>query len=68
MIYKILQLSSTTSTTEYWQFVNDINATVYSTTDLIILEAKLKELMITIPISKLKVVSEINFTDDLIFT
>ena len=67
MIYKILQLSSTTSTSEYWQFVNDTNATVYSTTDLIILEAKLKELMITIPISKLKVVSEINFTDDLIF-
>lgn len=67
MIYKILQLSSTTSTTEYWQFVSDANATVYSTTDLIILEAKLKELMITIPISKLKVVSEINFTDDLIF-
>ena len=66
MIYKILQKISS-STDEYWKFVMDANNVEFSTDDIVLLEAKLKEIMVNIPISKLKVVSETLFTDDLIF-
>ena len=66
MTYKILKKVDS-STNTYWQFVFDANNVEYSTTDLVVLEAKLKELLQTIPIANLKVVTEIAFTDDLIF-
>ena len=66
MTYKILQQISTTSI-EYFQFVQ-ANDEDYSTTDLIVLEAKLLELMATIPKSKLRIISEHSFSDDLTIT
>lgn len=67
-MYKILQLvSNSTSTTDYWSFVLDINNAVYSTDDIIVLEDKLKEILVTVPISKLKVVTETDFAEDLLF-
>ena len=66
MTYKILQQISTT-TTEYFQFIQ-VNGADYSTTDLVVLEAKLLELLETIPKSKLKIISEHSFSDDLIIT
>jgi len=66
MTYKILKKVES-STNTYWQFVLDSNNAEYSTTDIIVLEAKLKELLQTIPIANLKVISELVFTDDLIF-
>lgn len=70
MIYKIMQLSSTSSNVDYWTFikVDDTSTTIFTATILDDVETKLKSLMTTIPISKLKVVTEISFTDDLIFT
>jgi len=70
MTYKILQLSSTSSNIEYWNFIkmDETSTTDYSTTSLDELEVKLKILLKSVPITKLKVVSEILFTDDLIFT
>jgi hypothetical protein len=67
MNYKIMKLISTSNDVSYWQFVLNSDNTEYETTDLVVLENKLLEILQEIPISKLKVVSEISFTDDLIF-
>ena len=69
MIYKIMT-STSNGANEYWSFVkvDETSTTVFSSTILDDVEAKLKELMKSIPITKLKVVTEIDFTSDLIFT
>ena len=68
MIYKIMT-SISNGTNEYWTFikVDSTSTTDFSSTVLDDVETKLKELMTTIPISKLKVVTEITFTSDLVF-
>jgi hypothetical protein len=68
MTYKIMT-STSNGTNEYWSFVkvDETSTTDFSSTVLDDVEAKLKELMTTIPITKLKVVTEIVFTSDLIF-
>lgn len=66
MTYKILKMVSS-STTEYWQFVINTDGSVYSTTDLVVLEAKLKEILVNTVIGKIKVINEVEFTEDLIF-
>ena len=70
MTYKIMQLSSTNATTEYWSFVkvDATSTTDFSSTILDEVEAKLKSLMETIPIKNLKVITEVAFTSDLIFS
>ncbi|MDF2952364.1 MAG: hypothetical protein K0S18_1947 [Anaerocolumna sp.] len=65
MIYKIIKLISNANLVNYWQFVLNADNTEYSTTDLAVLESKLLELMTDIPLSKLKVVTELSVTDDL---
>lgn len=68
MIYKIMT-STSNGTNEYWSFVkvDETSTTDFSTAVLDDVETKLKELMKTVPITKLKVVTEIAFTSDLIF-
>lgn len=68
MTYKIMT-STSNGTNEYWSFVKvDYTSTTdFSSTVLDDVEIKLKELLTTIPITKLKVVTEIAFTSDLIF-
>ena len=70
MTYKIMQLSSTSSSTDYWTFVkvDSTSTTDFSSTSLDDVETRLKTLLQTTPIAKLKVVSETSFTDDLIFS
>lgn len=68
MTYKIMKLASTSNSVSYWQFVLNADNTEFSTTDLVVLETKLLELLEDTPIGKLKVVNEVNFTDDLLFT
>ena len=65
MIYKIMKLSSSSNSVNYWTFVLNADNTEYSTTDLVVLEAKLLEIMEDLPLSKLKIVSEHIVTDDL---
>lgn len=68
MTYKIMT-STSNGTNEYWSFVKvDVtSSTDFSSTILDDVETKLKELMKSIPITRLKVVTEIDFTSDLIF-
>lgn len=70
MTYKIMTLSSTSNEINYWNFVkvDATSVTDFTATTLDDVETRLKTLMTTIPISKLKVVSEVAFTDDLIFS
>lgn len=70
MTYKIMQLSSSNASGEYWTFVkvDSTSTTVFNTTSLDDVETKLKELMATIPIANLKVITEVAFTNDLIFS
>lgn len=70
MIYKIMTLSNTSNNIDYWNFVKVDNASVtdFTAATLDDVEVKLKTLMTNIPISKLKVVTEVSFTDDLIFS
>lgn len=69
MTYKILQLSSSNPSGEYWSFVkvDATSKTDFSSANLDDVEEKLKSLMETIPITKLKVITEVAFTSDLIF-
>lgn len=69
MIYKIMT-STSNGTNEYWSFikVDSTSTTIFSSTNLSDVESKLKDLMDSIPIVKLKVVTEISFTSDLVFT
>ena len=67
MNYKIMKLATVSNDVNYWQFVLNADNTEYTTTDLVVLESKLLELLEDTPISKLKVVNEVGFTDDLIF-
>lgn len=68
MTYKIMT-STSNGTNEYWSFVkvDETSTTVFSSTVLDDVEAKLKELLESTPVAKLKVVTEIDFTSDLIF-
>ncbi|WP_313069793.1 hypothetical protein [Lacrimispora sp.] len=68
MTYKIMT-STSNGTNEYWSFVkvDSTSTTDFSSTVLDDVEAKLKELMKSIPITKIKVITEIAFTSDLIF-
>lgn len=68
MTYKIMT-STSNGTNEYWSFVkvDSTSSTDFSSTILDDVETKLKELMKSIPITRLKVVTEIDFTSDLIF-
>nr|WP_024835424.1 hypothetical protein [Clostridium sp. 12(A)] len=68
MTYKIMT-STSNGAYEYWSFVkvDETSTTDFSSTVLDDVETKLKELMKTIPITKLKVVTEIAFTSDLVF-
>lgn len=68
MIYKIMT-STSNGANEYWSFirVDSTSSTIFSSTNLSDVESKLKDLMESIPITKLKVVTEIAFTSDLIF-
>lgn len=68
MTYKIMT-STSNGTNEYWSFtkVDETSTTDFSSAVLDDVEAKLKELMKTIPITKLKVITEITFTSDLVF-
>lgn len=65
-----MQLSSSNSTAEYWSFVkvDATSTTDFSSTSLDEVEAKLKSLMETIPIKNLKVITEVAFMGDLIFS
>lgn len=65
MSYKILK-QETTIPVIYWTFVLDSNGVIFETEDLAVLEAKLKEISVTVPCSKLKIVSEIGFDADFI--
>ena len=67
MNYKIMKLASASNNVDYWQFILNADNSEYETTDLVVLEDKLLKLLEDIPISKLKVVTEIQFEDDLIF-
>ena len=67
MNYKIMKLATVSNDVNYWQFVLNADNTEYETTDLVVLETKLLEILEEVPISKLKVVTEISFEDDLIF-
>ena len=68
MTYKIMT-STSNGTNEYWSFVkvDETSTTVFSSTVLDDVEVKLKELLESTPVAKLKVVTEIDFTNDLIF-
>ena len=66
MAYNILKLV-TISPLEYWTFVLDSNNTTFVTTDLVVLEAKLKELSANISPSNLKIVTQIDFEIDFVF-
>ena len=68
MNYKIMKLASNSNNVSYWQFVLNADNSEYTTTDLVVLETKLLEILEEVPISKLKVVTEISFEDDLIFS
>lgn len=68
MNYKIMKLATVSNDVNYWQFVLNADNTEYTTTDLVVLETKLLEILEEVPISKLKVVTEISFEDDLIFS
>ena len=65
MTYYIQQIANTSNDVNYWTYVLDANGNEYSTTDLVILESKLLELMENIPKSKLQVISKYTITDDL---
>ena len=65
MNYKIMILASNSSGVNFWQFVLNADNTEYATTDLVVLETKLLEILEETPISKLKVISELSITDDL---
>jgi len=69
MTYKIMVSSSTDTAMEYWTFVkvDETSKTVFSSKNLDDVEVKLKSLMETVPITKLKVITEVAFTSDLIF-
>lgn len=69
MTYKILQLISSNNGIDYWTFVkvDSTSTTDFSSAILDEVETKLKDLLKEILISKLKIVSETGFTDDLIF-
>ena len=67
MNYKILKLVSNSNGVDFWQFILNADNTEYATTDLVVLETKLLEILEEIAISKIEVVTEVNFTDDLIF-
>lgn len=67
MAYNILQKIESTSA-EYWKFVVDTNNNVVSNDNLDIIENKLKELNMAVPNSYLKVVSELTFDNDYIFS
>ena len=66
MKYKIMKLANSISV-EYWQFVTNADGTEYVAEDLVALEVKMIEILKDIPISKLKVVSELAVTEDLNF-
>ena len=67
MNYKIMKIATVSNDVNYWQFILNADNSEYETTDLVVLEDKLLKLLEDIPISKLKVVTEISFEDDLIF-
>lgn len=69
MIYKIMQLANSSNGIDYWTFVkvDKTSTTDYSSTSLDEVEVKLKELQKTILLDNLKVITEIGFTNDLIF-
>ena len=64
-MYKILMLHATNNSSNYWQFILNADNSEYETTDLVVLETKLLEILEEVPISKLKVVTEHIVTDDL---
>lgn len=64
MIYKILLLVSNNATGQYWSFLQ-VNNADYSTTDLVVLENKVLELMQTHNEKEIKIVTEHSFTNDL---
>lgn len=66
MGYKILKKVSS-STTDYYQFVVDSNDNIVESDNLDIIEARLKELSVSTPVSYLKVISEIKFDNDFVF-
>ena len=65
MNYKIMKLASVSNGLNYWQFILNADNSEYETTDLVVLETKLLEILEEVPISKLKVVTEHIVTDDL---
>lgn len=69
MTYKIMMSSSNDTVIEYWTFVkvDETSKTVFSSTNLDDVEVKLKNLIETVPITKLKVITEVAFISDLIF-
>jgi hypothetical protein len=69
MKYNILKcVSDATATREaLWEFVTDDNKKIFVTDNLDIIEFKLKQLDVTTPKSKLKVISEITYDNDYIF-
>ena len=64
MIYKILLLVSDNANGKYYKYLQ-VNNADYSTTDLVVLEAKILELMQTLSKNEIKIVTEHSFTDDL---
>lgn len=68
MTYKIMT-SISNEANDYWSFVkvDETSTTDFSSTVLDDVETKLKELLESTPIAKLKVVTEIEFMSDLIF-
>lgn len=73
MIYNIIQKvastssSSTTVAQDYWTFILDSNKAVFASDNLDIIENKLKELEVSVPIGNLKVITDIEYTNDFIF-
>jgi hypothetical protein len=65
MTYYIQQLSSTSNGVDYWTYILDTNGNEYSTTDVVELEVKLKELYKSFGEDKILVVSRHTVTNDL---
>lgn len=65
MTYYIQQIANTSNNVDYWTYVLDSNGTVYSTTDIVVLESKMLELYQSFAKNKLQIISKHTVTDDL---